>query len=212
MFNKNLSFFTSTWEGIATKTPTNSLHPQLPRQEPQLPGTRHRRQHSHTYQRRQREFQEWAWRGSSYLPGGGGNGSSGCQVVFFRLFMKNLVKFSQWRPCVVSFVESLGICCWNQKHRKKSTIKKKMEIKNGHNKSSYDPKTSFVFLFLNLTPPCLGALRQLPYIYRDASLSARVLESAQAAWEEKLMDFSPMENATLGNVRHDRLKCRYLFT
>lgn len=58
MFNKNMFFFTSTWEGIATKTPTNTLHPQLPRQEPQLPGTRHRRQHSHTYQRRQRECPE----------------------------------------------------------------------------------------------------------------------------------------------------------
>lgn len=54
--------------------------------------------------------------------------------------------------------------------------------------------TSFS-IFLNLTPPCHGALRQLPYIYRDASLSAKVLESAPVAWEEKLMDFSPTDNA-----------------
>ena len=54
---------------------------------------------------------------ATYRRGGGFQRLSSC--AFFRLFMKNLVKFSQWRPCVVSFVESLGICCWNQKHREK---------------------------------------------------------------------------------------------
>lgn len=98
------------------------------------------------------------------------------KLCIFQTFHENLVKVSQWRPCVDFF--------WKLRNL---LLKSEASDKNWHNKSSYEmiSKPTSFSIFLNLTPPCLRALRQLPYIYRDASLSARVLESAQAAWEAK---------------------------
>ena len=78
-------FFISTW---GRNCQQNTLTPCIISFHNRTP--RHRRQHSHTYQRRQREFPEWAWITATYRA-----------VAFV------VVKFCIWSSSFSQFAESM---------------------------------------------------------------------------------------------------------
>ena len=182
-----MSFFTSTWEGIATKTPTNTLHPQLPRQEPQLPGTRHRRQHSHTYQRRQRECPEWAW-SSSYLPRGVWRFQRLSSCVFFRLFMK-----TWWN----SLSEDLALnFCWKLRNLLLKSVASEKRKLTQQIIIWDDLKTYLSIHFLKSHPTMSPSFTTVAiHLPRRIALCKSFGKCPGCLGSEKLMIFSPTDNA-----------------